>query len=269
MDRFTETNLRNWEDRVPIHLQSYPLDKFKAGWDPLFPIEAAELGDVQGLKVLHLQCHIGLDSLGLARRGADVTGVDFSPSAIQAARDLAEDTGLAATFVEGDVYDTPELIDDEFDLVYTTWGTTGWLPDINRWAEVVRAMLAPGGRLYHADGHPGLFVFEEEDDRLVHTYPWRTEPGDPLLFEEDVTYTGDKTPLKHKECYDWVHPLSSVIGGLIDAGLSIDFLHEHETIPWAYVTFLEPDPDEPRLFRMPADQPQLPLSFSLGASKPN
>lgn len=267
MKKYTKANLKNWEGRVPLHLKSYPLEKFKAGWDPLFPIEAKEIGDIEGLDVLHLQCHIGMDSLGLVRRGAQVTGLDFSPSAITAARDLGEETGLAATFVEGDIYETPNLIKEKFDLVYTTWGTITWLPDIAKWGEVVAVMLKPGGRLYLADGHPSMLLMEEEEGRLVHQYPWRTDPKSPLRFDEEITYTGDAMPEDSSVSYDWAHPLSAIIGGLQGNGMTLDFLHEHDTVSWQYASLMVPDADEPRMYRLPRDLPPMPLSFSLGMTK--
>lgn len=267
MKKYTKTNLKNWEGRVPLHLKSYPLDKFRAGWDPLFPIEAREVGDINGLSVLHLQCHIGMDSLGLVRRGAQVTGLDFSPAAIRSARDLADETDLAARFVQGDVYEAPKLIKEKFDLVYSTWGTITWLPDIRAWGKTVAKMLKPGGRVYLADGHPTMLQMEEEKGRLVPQYPWRTDPNSPLRFNEEISYTGDAMPEDSSVSYDWAHPLSSIIGGLLDEGMSLDFLHEHETVSWQFATFMEPDPDEPRMFRLPDHLPQMPLSFSLGATK--
>lgn len=267
MTTYSDTNLKNWECRVPLHLRSYPLEKFKQGWDPLFPIEAKEIGDIDGLDVLHLQCHIGMDSLGLVRRGANVTGLDFSPSAVTAAQDLAKETGLKAKFVQGDIYDTPRLIKKKFDLVYTTWGTITWLPDIVKWSKVVAAMLKPGGRLYLADGHPTMLLMEEEEGHLIHKYPWRTKPDAPLLFDEEITYTGEALPEEGSASYDWAHPLSAIIGGLLTHGMQLDFLHEHETVAWPYATLMVPDPDEPRMFRLPETLPQLPLSFSIGATK--
>lgn len=267
MKKYAKANLKNWEGRVPLHLKSYPLDKFKAGWDPLFPIEAEEIGDITGLDVLHLQCHIGMDSLGLVRRGAKVTGLDFSPSAINAANELAEEVGLSATFVEGDIYDTPKLIKQKFDLVYTTWGTVTWLPDIAKWGEIVAAMLKPGGKLYMADGHPAMLLMEEEDGRLVHQYPWRTDPNSPLRFDEEITYTGAPMPQSSSVSYDWIHPLSSIIESLLSNGLALNFLHEHETVTWPYASLMVPDEEEPRMYRLPAHLPQMPLSFSLSATK--
>src|SRR6185295_1350761 len=133
---------------------AYGIERFLAGEDVLYPIEAAEIGDVSGLKVLHLQCHIGLDTLCLARRGARVTGLDFSAAALRHARGFANDAGIEARFVHGEVYDAAVLCGTDFDLVYATWGTISWLPDIRRWGAVVAALLKPGGALYFADQHP-------------------------------------------------------------------------------------------------------------------
>src|SRR5207244_11051419 len=174
----------NWEDRVPIHLRDttgcYQVEAFLAGAKPLDPIVAAELGDVRGRRLLHLQCHFGLDTISLARRGAEATGLDFSPSAIAAARDFARRTGIAAHFVEGNVYDAATLAPGPFDIVYTTWGTICWLPDVTRWAQTIAVVLAPGGSLYFADGHPSALALEEVEGRLVATYPWRPPPEFPL-----------------------------------------------------------------------------------------
>ncbi len=173
-------NRANWDERVPIHLgaKSYDLGPLRAGRGRLHTIEEAELGPVGGLRVLHLQCHFGRDSLTLAQRGADVVGLDFSEPAIAAARVLASDLGLEARarFVAADVYDAPAAIPDAhaFDLVYVTWGALWWLPDVRRWAEVVAHFLKPGGRLYLADGHPSAFVYDDEvPDPRRHARPVR------------------------------------------------------------------------------------------------
>src|SRR5262245_11344938 len=151
-------NRMNWDERATIHARDqgggYMLARFRAGEDALHEIEAAELGDVSGKRILHLQCHIGRDTLCLAPRGATVTGLDFSPAALAVARQLASETGLTATFVEGTVDDAPRLAPGPFDMVFTTWGTICWLPDMRSWARVVASVLAPGGELYFADCHP-------------------------------------------------------------------------------------------------------------------
>src|SRR5215468_5363999 len=160
-----EINRRNWNERAVIHARDttgdYMLDRFRAGEDALHEIEAAELGDVAGKRVLHLQCHIGRDTLCLVRRGAVATGLDFSAAALDAARRLAAETGLAAEFVEGTVAEAPRLTPGPFDLVFTTWGVLCWLPDMSIWARVIASVLAPGGELYCADAHPGFSMLEQ------------------------------------------------------------------------------------------------------------
>src|SRR5215467_16277396 len=192
-----DINRRNWDERAIIHARDttgdYMLDRFRAGEDALHDIEAAELGDISGKRVLHLQCHIGRDTLCLARRGAIATGLDFSPAAIEVARRLAEETGLNATFIQGRVDQAAQLAPGPFDLVFTTWGTICWLPDMKRWAQVIASVLKPGGELYFADLHPGFAVLEVVDGKLVPTWDFDTPPDAPLSFSNATTYTGDQT----------------------------------------------------------------------------
>jgi 2-polyprenyl-3-methyl-5-hydroxy-6-metoxy-1,4-benzoquinol methylase len=266
---FTAANRKTWDERVDIHLRDtgeiYPIDAFRNGADVLMPIEAGEIGDVSGLRIAHLQCHFGLDSLSLARRGADVTGLDFSASAIEAARALAAETGIEATFVEADVYEARARLSGEFDVVYVTWGTIIWLPDIPRWAEVVASLLKPGGRLYLAESHPFLRQTEQADGKLVVDWTWRTPADAPLAFDEAETYAGDGTPLETQRSYEWMHSLSDIVGGLVDAGLTLEFLHEHDSLPWPHVPMMRQGED--RMFRLPEDVAGPPLSFSLSARK--
>lgn len=232
MSDYVEINRRNWDERAAIHAREYRLDRFRAGEDALHAIEAAELGDISGKHVLHLQCHIGPDTLSLVRRGATVTGLDFSSAALDVARRLSDETGLKADFVEGTVYQAPDLTPGPFDLVFTTWGTICWLPDVRKWAEVVASVLTPGGELYFADAHPGFSVLEEDAGRFVPTYDFQTPPDRPLRFANETTYTGDPTIISHKWTREWIHSLSAVLGGLIDAGLTITMFREHEVLPW-------------------------------------
>ena len=263
-------NRRNWDERAAIHAQNrtgfYPIDRLKAGEDILQPIEAAEIGDVAGKRLIHLQCHIGLDTLCLARRGAIVTGLDFSPTAIAAARALASELGIPAEFVESDVFGARERLNGSFDLAFVTWGTICWLPNIERWAQVVASLLAAGGVLYLADAHPSALVLEEIEGQILPHYPWRVSADKPLIFEDAQTYTGDATELVEKRNYEWIHPLSAVITGLIEAGLQLEFLHEHERLPWKLFPSMEPDGD--RMFRLPETAVPIPLSFSLMARNP-
>jgi SAM-dependent methyltransferase len=264
-----EMNRRSWDERAGIHARDstgfYTLDRFRAGESPLKGIEAAELGDVRGKRILHLQCHIGLDTLRLARLGAVVTGLDFSGAAVDAARRLAEETGLKADFVQGTVDEAPRLTPGPFDLVFTTWGVLCWLPDMRIWARVVASVLTTGGELYCADAHPGFSMLEQVAGKLVPTYDFHTPADRPLEFNDATTYTGDPTVLTHRSTREWIHPLSAILGALIDAGLTITMFREHESLAWQAFPLLVPAPGG--RWRLPDGHPRVPLSFSVRAQK--
>jgi len=282
-----EINRRNWDERAVIHARDtagdYMLDRFRAGEDALHAIEAAELGDVRGKRVLHLQCHIGRDTLCLVRRGAVATGLDFSGAALDVARRLAEETGLKADFVQGTVDEAPHLTPGPFDLVFATWGTLCWLPDMEAWAKVIAAVLAPGGELYCADAHPGFIMLEEHAGRLIPTFDFQTFPDKPLEFVEATTYAGGSHVMTHQSTRVWIHSLSAILGALIDAGLTITMFREHEVLPWRRdaaqvmtqsgetialsgdVRSLVPASD--RMWRLADGLPRIPLSFSVRAKK--
>ncbi len=269
MTDHVDMNRRNWDERAAIHARDttgdYMLDRFRAGEDALHAIEATELGDISGKRVLHLQCHIGRDTLCLVRRGATATGLDFSSAALSVARRLSDETGLKADFVEGTVYQAPDLTPGPFDLVFTTWGTICWLPDVKKWAKVIASVLAPGGELYFADIHPGFSVLEEYAGRFAPTYDFQTPPDRPLQFVNETTYTGDPTIMSHQSTREWIHSLSAVLGGLIDAGLTITMFREHEVLPWRGLTSLVPASE--RMWRLPDGVPRIPLSYSVRAKK--
>ena len=229
MDDPIEVNRRNWDERAKIHardiLGGSMLARFRAGEDALHTIEAAELGDISGKRVLHLQCHIGRDTLCLVRRGAVVTGLDFSRAALEFARRLADETGLEANFVQGTVDEATHLTPGPFDLVFATWGTLCWLPDMRDWARVIATVLAPGGELYCADAHPGFVILEEHAGRLMPTFDFQTPRDRPLEFVEAATYTGDRTVMTHQSTRVWIHPMSAILGALIEAGLRLTMFH--------------------------------------------
>ena len=279
-------NRASWDERVPLHLtaDSYDLTPLRSGRGALNPIEDAELGSVDGFHVLHLQCHFGRDSLTLAQRGADVVGLDFSPAAIAAARDLAAELGLAdrARFVEADLYDAPAAIQEPgaFDRVFVTWGALCWLPDIVGWAEIVAHFLKPGGALYLAEGHPAALVFDDAakesrangepgDDRErgeagLPGWFWPYFCTEPFVDPEPRDYTGDAPRLHSGPTFEWVHPLGNVITALCEAGLTLKWLHEHDAVPWPMFACLRGDADG--LWRWP-DKSWLPLSYSLWAER--
>ncbi len=264
-----EINRRNWDERAIIHARDttgeYALNRFRVGEDTLHRIEAAELGDVTDKHVLHLQCHIGRDTLSLVRRGAIATGLDFSSESLAVARRLASETGLSASFVEGTVDQAASLNLGSFDLVYTTWGTINWLPEIWSWAKAIASVLKPGGELYFADAHPGLLIFEEIDGKLMPAHDYDTPETQPLVFVNPTTYTDDPTIMTNQTTHQWIHSLSKIFSTLMDAGLAITMVREHELLTWRAFPSLVPAGD--RLWRLPNGHPRMPLSLSLRAKK--
>jgi SAM-dependent methyltransferase len=261
-------NRARWNELARLHVRSpfYGVDAFRAGDLALDPIVDAELGPVDGLRLVHLQCHFGLDTLLLARRGADVTGLDFSDAAIEAARALAAETHTPARFVQSDVYEAPRALGTRFDLAFVTWGAINWLPDIAAWARVVADVLEPGGRLYLAEGHPTLAILEQADPGapIVPTYDYFQGPA-PLVSHSDRSYSGDPDPVANTAMHEWIHPIGAVVTALIVAGLDVAWLHEHDAVPWQALPCLIGGADG--LFRLPPDRPRLPLAYSLAARR--
>jgi SAM-dependent methyltransferase len=271
MTDYLDINRANWNDRAAIHYKDeaggYRVKEFLAGEDILHPIEDREVGDVKGKRIAHLQCHFGMDTLCLARRGASCVGLDFSPVAIAAARDLQKQTGLDASFVEGNVYDARALIEGDFDMVYVTWGAINWLPDMARWAKVVSSLLKPGGTLYLLEGHPSLFTHDETTADFKLGYDWRTPMDKPVIMDEATTYTGDTATITNTTTHAWNHPLSDIINAVITSGLRLDYLNEHEELAWAFAPFMEAKEGKRRMWVLPEAFPKLPLAFSLKATK--
>jgi SAM-dependent methyltransferase len=260
-----QVNREMWDERVPIHTASafYDVDGFLAGRSTLRPFEVAELGDVTGRTLVHPQCHFGLDTLSWARAGASVTGLDFSEPAIEAARDLAGRAGIDADFVHADVYDAPSALGGRrFDIVYTGLGAVIWLPDIEKWARTMAALVAPGGTFYLAEFHPFTDIFADED--LTVAYPYFNDG--PLTFDEPGTYADLTAPTVHNRSIEWNHGLGEVVSALITAGLRVEFLHEHDHTLFARWPFLRREADG--TYRLPEGTPSLPLVYSLRAAAP-
>ncbi len=272
-----EANRAQWDERVPVHVASefYDQTALREGRGRLYRIEEAELASLypeglEGLRVLHLQCHFGADSLVLAQRGASVVGLDFSRPAIDQARALASEVGLAdrARFVHANVYDARHMLPEpeSFDLVFTTWGTITWLPDIVEWARIVAWFLKPGGRLYFADNHPAAQVFDGADAATglpVFSYPY-SHPGQAIVAEDGADYATDAV-LQQTRSFEWQHPLGEVVEALLDAGLRLEFLREHYEVPWRMHEALV-DRGE-GMWGWPAER-WLPLSVSIAARAP-
>jgi SAM-dependent methyltransferase len=263
-------NRANWDERVSVHVGpgGYDLSDLRAGRRKLNAIEEAELPPVEGKRLAHLQCHFGADSLTLAQRGAEVVGLDFSAPAIEAARKLAGELGLAnrARFVHADLYDALAAIPapHRIDMVFVTWGAICWLPDIYRWAQIVAALLRPGGSLYLAEGHPTANVFDDAT-RSPDGMPGLSAPyfsHEPVVDTEGYDYVDSNARLANATIYKWIHPLGDVVTSLIASGMTLDWLHEHNAVPWHMFRVLVKDISG--LYHWP-DRPWLPLAFSLSA----
>ena len=260
-----------WDAWTRVHETSefYDLDGFKRGGVRLSAYELDEIGAVDGLDLLHLQCHFGIDTLSWARLGAHVTGADFSPAAVALARRTADEIGHPdARFVESNVYDLPANLDGDFDVVYTSKGVLGWLPDIRGWARVVAHFVRPGGRFYIAEIHPIAEAFENEGvapGELRLTYPY-WEHDAPLTFAVAGSYADRTATVPVEREHGWDHSLGEVVTALIDAGLEIRTLREYPFCEWR-LDFTVEAPDG--TWRLPGDlDGRLPLFFSILATKP-
>lgn len=270
---WVSANRANWDESVDAHTRhsSYELDTHRSGRGRLLPIESHELGDVSGLRILHLQCHFGRDSIALAQRGATVVGLDFSGEAVVLARRLADELNLSgsARFVQANVYDALEAVGETegFDLVFVSWGALMWLPDLPTWARIVAACLCQGGSLYLLEAHP--IALNLADGDVVGA--WAPRPRQPYLstgltiYDDPIGYANPDHPLENKRTHEWRHTLADVVSAIAGAGLVIEWLREHDAVAWEVFPGLQEGDDG--LFRWP-DAALLPLSWSIRARRP-
>jgi SAM-dependent methyltransferase len=265
-------NRASWDRLVELHIGpgGYDLSDLRSGKARFGPIEEAELPPVDGKRIAHLQCHFGADSLRLAQRGAAVVGLDFSARAVEVARMLADELGLAerASFVRADLYDALEAISapHAFDIVFVTWGALCWLPDITRWAQIVAALLRPGGSLYLAEAHPTAYVFDDaaqSSDGMPGLFtPYFSR--EPVIETDPRDYINRDARLGNAAVTNWIHPVGDIVTSLIASGMTLDWLHEHDGVTWRMFRILVKDAS--RLYRWP-DKRWLPLAFSLSATR--
>lgn len=253
---YTDTNQASWDQRTLEHVRSkfYDVEGFLAGACSLKEIERAELGDVEGKSLLHLQCHFGLDTLSFARRGASVTGLDLSPASIEQAGRLAKELQLDARFVAANVYDTLEHVDGPFDLVFTSYGAIEWLDDLKRWASIVAKSLKEGGCFHMVEFHP--YSYSLQGDPYFHD-------SQPMRLSE-TSYTENaeaELPL-----YVWSHPISDVVNALVGAGLVLEHLNEFPSC--TYDCFSDLVEKEPGRFYRSEGASDIPMLFSIKARKP-
>lgn len=267
MTDYRAVNRLNWNDRTVVHAKSpfYDVESLVKGTNTSLALDQAELGDVAGRTMLHLQCHFGKDSLTWARAGARVTGVDFSEKAIALAQSLNHTLGLDARFICSDIYDAKKaLAGEQFAIVYTSYGVLCWLSDLDGWADLIYSSLKSGGVFYMAELHPITFVYEAADGAMKISHPYFDD--EVRIYEASTTYTGDQDQLENSTTYQWQHSLADIITALLKAGLTLNFLHEfpytiYNMFPGLMVQ------DELGRWRMKDDN-HLPLLFSVKATKP-
>ena len=262
MENYLEINRNSWNAKVEPHLKSdfYFVDEFLNGRTSLNSIELNLLGDISGKEILHLQCHFGQDSISLARMGAKVTGIDLSDKAIEAAKELNEKCETDADFLVSDVYELPKNLNQKFDIVYTSYGTIGWLPDLKKWAEVIQHFLKPGGKFVFVEFHPVVWMFDDDFTHLKYNY----FNEKPIVETYEGTYADFSAPLSQKYVM-WNHPTSEVLNSLIQNKMEILSFDEFDWSP--YPCFQHVEKFEEGKWRIPQFGNKVPHVFAITAQK--
>ena len=258
MENYLDLNRQSWNNKVDVHVDSafYDMQGFEKGNTSLKEIELALLGDVSGKKILHLQCHFGQDSLSLARMGADVTGIDLSDIAIEKAKTLSNQLNITCKFVCTDVYSVPENIKEQFDLVFTSYGTIGWLPDLDKWAGVIQQMLKPGGKFIFVEFHPVVWMFDDDFKEIAYSYFNKGE----IIETETGTYANREANIQQKYVC-WNHSLSEVVQALIKHKIDILDFKEYPYSP--YPCFKNTIEIEKGRFTIKSLKNEIPMVYSL------
>ncbi|MFW9876311.1 MAG: class I SAM-dependent methyltransferase [Candidatus Thorarchaeota archaeon] len=268
-EKYFKANREMWDEFAKEHFQIenefYSVNTFLEGKTSLRQFELEEMGNVKGKKLLHLQCHFGLDTLSWAREGAIVTGIDFSGEAIRLAKILAKKANLRGKFVQTNIYNLPKVLFEKFDIVYTSIGVLCWLNDLKKWAEIIAHFLKSRGFFYIAEGHPTSKMFDNDHQgelQLKYNYFHRSEP---MEFTAEGSYASEKPYMNaHKE-FEWDHSLSDIINSLIQAGLRIEFFNEYPFSAYKVFPFTEKDSDG--YYKLKNQKVEIPLLFTLKASK--
>lgn len=261
-NNYIEINRNSWNNRTDVHLKSefYDLENFMKGKSSLNDIELHLLDDIKGKTILHLQCHFGQDSISLSRLGAEVTGVDLSDKAIERAKQLAADTQSSTQFICCDIYDLPNHLNQQFDIVFTSYGTIGWLPDLDKWAKVVSTFLKPGGQFVFVEFHPVVWMFDDNFEGIGYRY----FNSGAIIETENGTYA-DKEAAITQDYVMWNHGLSEVINSLLKNGLEIHSLDEFDYSP--YNCFNKTIEFEPNKYRIQHLDNKIPMVYSINARK--
>jgi SAM-dependent methyltransferase len=262
-----QSNQKLWDELAPVHMKSYEsVELLRGGGIALDEIELREVGDVRGKRMLHLQCHIGTDTLSWARQGAVVTGIDFSKESIEHARRLQEELGIDATFIHANVYDCPSILEEQFDIVYTSRGVLCWLKNLDEWARISAGYLKPGGFFYLLESHPICNIFEDtRGGELRIMYPY-FHSEEPTCWDDDSPDYSDGAYVAKNLPYEWTWSVGDIINALLKAGLTLEFFNEYD------VEFFKRFPGmmkcEDGWYRLPEYSGKLPLMFTLKARMP-
>lgn len=265
MNRYLQGNQQLWEEWADINYRSkhYDVAGFKAGPAPLDEMVLEGVGDVAGKSLLHLQCHFGKDTLRLAMLGAKVTGIDFSSKAIAFARGLASEMEIPAEFIETNLYDLPSVLDAQFDVVFTSYGVLSWLPDLQRWSEIIARFLKPGGVFFIAETHPTMTIFDNDDPKeLCAKFSYFHGP-EPIIFEPKTGNYADADAVVTQTEYCFQHDMAEIVNSLLRVGLRLEYLREYPYAVWKAFPFLVQD--ERGYWHMPEGYPPIPLTFTLRA----
>jgi ubiquinone/menaquinone biosynthesis C-methylase UbiE len=255
-------NKVSWNKRTEAHLSSdfYDVAGFLKGNTSLNSIELSLLSDIKGKSILHLQCHFGQDTISLQRLGATVTGVDLSDQSIASANDLAAKAGFVPTFICCNLYDLPSHLNQQFDIVFTSYGTIGWLPDLDKWASIVSRFLKPNGKFIFAEFHPVVWMFDDNFKSIDYNY-FNTGA---IIETESGTYANREAPIK-QEYVMWNHGMSEVLNSLIKNGLEINSVDEFDYSP--YNCFRETIEFEPKKYRIKHLENKIPMVYAIVATK--
>lgn len=263
-ENYLQINKQTWNNKVAIHISSdfYKQEKFITGKNSLPQTDLEALGDVAGKRILHLQCHFGQDSLSLSRLGAKVTGIDFSEEAITKAKVLNDTLGLDAEFICCDVYETLQHITEKYDIVYTSYGTIGWLPDLNKWASVIASALKPKGKLVFFEFHPVVWMYDTDFNEVFYNY-FKSEP---IYEEETGTYADRYTEIEY-QTITWNHSLSEVFQSLLKQNINIQYFQEFDYSH--YNCFSHTEEFEPGKFRIQKFGNKIPMMYGIVGIKNN
>ena len=261
-DNYIEINKESWNNRLESHLKSdfYDLNGFLKGLTSLNEIELKLLGDIKGKKILHLQCHFGQDTISLGRLGAHVTGVDLSDKAIESARELLKKTKINVQFICCNIYDLPQHLEQQFDIVFTSYGTIGWLPDIDKWGSIISNFLKPSGKLIFVDFHPVVWMFDDGFNKIAYNY----FKSDAIIETESGTYA-DRDANFTLETVTWNHAMSEVVNALIKNGLELNSLDEFDYSP--YNCFNNTIEIEAKKYRIKHLDSKIPMVYAITATK--